>query len=102
MKNIMEARKRVEEMEKIFNRQLELNQSLSDSLSQLSQEQSTYLQLLDYYQSQTYMEDLELSNKGYFNGIPCGVLSEDGVYNLLFDRTNLANQLRELADMLEQ
>ncbi|MGC4429056.1 DUF4298 domain-containing protein [Streptococcus suis] len=58
MKNIMEARKRVEEMEKIFNRQLELNQSLSDSLSQLNQEQSTYLQLLDYYQSQTYMEDL--------------------------------------------
>ncbi|WP_248298062.1 DUF4298 domain-containing protein [Streptococcus suis] len=58
MKNIMESRKRVEEMEKIFNRQLELNQSLSDSLSQLNQEQSTYLQLLDYYQSQTYMEDL--------------------------------------------
>ncbi|AGZ23252.1 DUF4298 domain-containing protein [Streptococcus suis] len=102
MNNIMEARKRVEEMEKIFNRQLELNQSLSDSLSQLSQEQSTYLQLLDYYQSQTYMEDLDLSNKGHFNGIPCGVLSEDGVYNLLFDRTNLASQLRELADMLEQ
>ncbi|HEM4925189.1 TPA: DUF4298 domain-containing protein [Streptococcus suis] len=102
MNNIMEARKRVEEMEKIFNRQLELNQSLSDSLSQLNQEQSTYLQLLDYYQSQTYMEDLDLSNKGHFNGIPCGVLSEDGVYNLLFDRTNLASQLRELADMLEQ
>lgn len=102
MKNIMEARKRVVEMEKIFNRQLELNQSLSDSLSQLSQEQSTYLQLLDYYQSQTYMEDLDLSNKGHFNGIPCGVLSEDGVYNLLFDRTNLASQQRELADMLEQ
>ncbi|HEM3554057.1 TPA: DUF4298 domain-containing protein [Streptococcus suis] len=102
MNNIMEARKRVEEMEKIFNRQLELNQSLSDSLSQLSQEQSTYLQLLDYYQSQTYMEDLDLSNKGHFNGIPCGVLSEDGVYNLLFDRTNLASQLRELADMLDQ
>ncbi|HEL2203500.1 TPA: DUF4298 domain-containing protein [Streptococcus suis] len=102
MKNIMEARKRVEEMEKIFNRQLELNQSLSDSMAQLSQEQSTYLQLLDYYQSQTYMEDLDLSNKGHFNGISCGVLSEDGVYNLLFDRTNLASQLRELADMLEQ
>ncbi|HFR3474307.1 DUF4298 domain-containing protein [Streptococcus suis] len=61
MKNIMEARKRVEEMEKIFNRQLELNQSLSDSMAQLNQEQSTYLQLLDYYQSQTYMEDLDLS-----------------------------------------
>ncbi|HEM4694215.1 TPA: DUF4298 domain-containing protein [Streptococcus suis] len=102
MNNTMEARKRVEEMEKIFNRQLKLNQSLSDSLSQLSQEQSTYLQLLDYYQSQTYMEDLDLSNKGHFNGIPCGVLSEDGVYNLLFDRTNLASQLRELADMLDQ
>lgn len=57
---------------------------------------------LDYYQSQTYMEDLDLSNKGCFDGIPCGVLSEDGVYNLLFDCPNLASQLRELADMLEQ
>jgi hypothetical protein len=37
----------------------------------------------------------------YFDGIPCGVLSEYGVYNLLFDRPNLASQLRELADMLE-
>ncbi|HEM6146131.1 TPA: DUF4298 domain-containing protein [Streptococcus suis] len=102
MKNIMEARKRVEEMEKIFNRHLELNKSLSDSVTQLNQEQSTYLQLLDYYQSQIYMEDLDLSNKGDFNDISCGVLSEDGVYNLLFDRINLASQLRELADMLEQ
>ncbi|MGU7963344.1 DUF4298 domain-containing protein [Streptococcus suis] len=102
MKNIMEARKRVEEMEKLFNRHLALNKSLSDSVTQLNQEQSTYLQLLDYYQSQIYMEDLDLSNKGDSNGIPCGVLSEDGVYNLLFDRTNLASQLRELADMLEQ
>ena len=42
MKNIMEARKRVEEMEKIFNRHLELNKSLSDSVTQLNQEQSTY------------------------------------------------------------
>ncbi|WP_321537756.1 DUF4298 domain-containing protein [Streptococcus suis] len=48
------------------------------------------------------MEDLDLSNNGYFDGIPCGVLSEDGVYNLLFDRSNLASQLRELADLLEQ
>ncbi len=64
MKNIMEARKRVEEMEKLFNRHLALNKSLSDSVTQLNQEQSTYLQLLDYYQSQIYMEDLDLSNKG--------------------------------------
>ena len=35
------------------------------------------------------MENLDLSNKGYFDGIPCGVLSEDGVYNLLFDHLNL-------------
>ncbi len=62
--NIMEVRKRVEEMEKLFNRHLALNKSLSDSVTQLNQEQSTYLQLLDYYQSQIYMEDLDLSNKG--------------------------------------
>ncbi len=89
-------------MEKIFNMNLEMNKSIADSVTQLNQAQSSYLRLLDYYQSQTYMEDLDLSNKGYFDGIPCGVLSECGVYNLLFDRPNLAGQLRELADMLEQ
>ncbi len=102
MGDCMKARKRVEEMEKIFNMHLEMNQSLVDSVSQLNQAQSSYLRLLDYYQSQTYMEDLNLSNTGCFDGIPCGVLSEDGVYNLLFDRSNLASQLRELADLLEQ
>ena len=102
MGDCMEARKRIEEMEKIFNMNLEMNKSLADSVTQLNQAQSSCLRLLDYYQSQTYMEDLDLSNKGCFDGIPCGVLSEDGVYNLLFDRPNLASQLRELADMLEQ
>ena len=102
MGDCMEARKRIEEMEKIFNMNLEMNKSLADSVTQLNQAQSSYLRLLDYYQSQTYMEDLDLSNKGYFDGIPCGVLSEDGFYNLLFDRPNLASQLRELSDMLEQ
>ena len=102
MADCMEARKRIEEMEKIFNMNLEMNKSLADSVAQLNQAQSSYLRLLDYYQSQTYMEDLDLSNKGYFDGIPCGLLSEDGVYNLLFDRPNLASQLRELVDLLEQ
>ena len=101
MGDCMEARKRIEEMEKIFNIHLEMNKFLADSVAQLNQAQSSYLRLRDYYQSQTYMEDLDLSNKGYFDGIPCGVLSEDRVYNLLFDRPNLASQLRELADMLE-
>ena len=102
MADCMEVRKRIEEMEKIFNMNLEMNKSLADSVTQLNQAQSSYLRLLDYYQSQTYMEDLDLSNKGCFDGIPCGVLSEDRVYNLLFDLPNLASQLRELADMLEQ
>ena len=102
MADCMEVRKRIEEMEKIFNMNLEMNKSLADSVTQLNQAQSSYLRLLDYYQSQTYMENLDLSNKGYFDGIPCGVLSECGVYNLLFDRPNLASQLRELSDMLEQ
>ena len=102
MGDCMEARKRIEEMEKIYNIHLEMNKFLADSVAQLNQAQSSYLRLLDYYQSQTYMEDLDLSNKGYFDGIPCGLLSEDGVYNLLFDRPNLASQLRELVDLLEQ
>ncbi|HEM6305480.1 TPA: DUF4298 domain-containing protein [Streptococcus suis] len=97
-----QSRQRVEQMESIFNSQIQLVSVLRTILEQVETSQPAYLELLDYYQSSTYLEDMDLADRGEFKNLPCGVLSEDGVYNLLFDRTNLASQLREIADMLEQ
>lgn len=97
----MEARKRVKKMEDILHRQLDLMASLRNQLAEVEASQEDFEELLAYYQSQTYMEDLSLEENGYFEGMLRGVLSEDGVYNLLFDREEVAEKLREVADLLQ-
>ena len=97
----MEAIKRVESMEKIFNQQLALTDSLISLLAEVENSQGDFDKLLDYYGSQTYMRDLDLAAQGYFEGVPCGVLSEDGVYNLLFERRNMAEKLKAMAERLK-
>ena len=96
----MEAKKRVEKMEDILHRQLDLMASLRKLLAEVEASQPDFEELLAYYQSQTYMEDLALEEKGHFVGMTRGVLSEDGVYNLLFDRGEVAKRLPEVGDLL--
>ena len=97
----MEARKRVKKMEDILHRQLDLMASLRKLLAEVEASQEDFEELLAYYQSQTYMEDLSLEEKGHFMGMTRGVLSEDGVYNLLFDRGEVAEKLREVVELLK-
>ena len=97
----METRKRVKKMEDILHRQLDLMASLRKLLGEVEASQADFEALLAYYQSQTYMEDLSLEEKGHFMGMTRGVLSEDGVYNLLFDRGELAEKLREVGELLQ-
>ena len=97
----MEARKRVKKMEDILHRQLDLMASLRNQLAEVEASQADFEALLAYYQSQTFMEDLSLEEKGHFMGMTRGVLSEDGIYNLLFDREEVAEKLREVADLLQ-
>ncbi|HFI0214019.1 TPA: DUF4298 domain-containing protein [Streptococcus suis] len=96
-----QSRQRVEQMESIFNHQLQLASDIWALLQQVETSQSAYLDLLEYYQSPTFLEDMDLADRGEFENIPCGVLSEDGVYNLLVDRKELATKLRECADLLD-
>ena len=97
----MEARNRVKKMEDIFQRQLDVIDALRKLLAKVEASQPEFEELLAYYQSQTYMEDLTLEEKGHFMGMTRGVLSEDGVYNLLFDRGEVAEQLRQMGDLLK-
>ena len=97
----MEAKKRVEKMEDILHRQLDLMASLRKMLAEAEASQADFEALLAYYQSQTFMEDLSLEEKGHFMGMTRGVLSEDGIYNLLFDRGEVAEKLREVVELLK-
>ncbi|HEM6266302.1 TPA: DUF4298 domain-containing protein [Streptococcus suis] len=96
-----QSRQRVEQMERIFNTQIQIISALRTILEQVETSQPAYLELLDYYQSSTFLEDMDLADRGEFKNLPCGVLSEDGVYNLLVDRKELATKLRECADQLD-
>lgn len=96
-----QSSQRVEQMESIFNRQLQLASGIRALLQQVETSQSAYLDLLEYYQSPAFLEDMDLADRGEFENLPCGVLSEDGVYNLLVDRKELAAKLRECADLLD-
>ena len=94
----MEARKRVKKMEDILHRQLDLMASLRNQLAEVEASQADFEALLAYYQSQTFMS---LEEKGHFMGMTRGVLSEDGVYNFLFDRGEVAEMLLEVGDLLK-
>ncbi|HEL2383382.1 TPA: DUF4298 domain-containing protein [Streptococcus suis] len=96
-----QSRQRVEQMESIFNSQIQLASALQTILEQVETSQPAYLELLDYYQSSTFLEDMDLTNRGEFKNLPCGVLSEDGVYNLLVDRKELAKMMKECTHLLE-
>ena len=79
MNSIFESIERVRQMEEIFD-------ALSDGINKEPPCIDAKLMriLVDYYESPDWMNDYELDEAGL---LPCdlkrGVLSEDGVYNLL-------------------
>ncbi len=66
-------------------------------MDQLREHQS-YIQLRDYYSSQVYFDDLDLSIKLTFNRSTCGVLSERcRLYDLLDEHFQMGVELLEVA-----
>lgn len=55
----------------------------ASSLTRLKQLGPRYDALVRYYESPAWRADYDASNRGAFDGISCGVLSEDTVYDLL-------------------
>ena len=81
---------RIKKMEDIFNRAKWITTELDGILPELQE-------LLDYYGSRNWFEDLEADEKGELPAdLLRGVLSEDGVYNYLTELKTLATRLNEL------
>ena len=90
--------KRVEEMEKIMDKSADIFGEVNAALDKLEENFPDYKKLDDYYSSENWFQDVEdYNNRTLPQDLKCGVLSEDGAYNLFGDNHELAIRLVELA-----
>ncbi len=74
----------IEEMEAILQKATDTLNTLEASISNLQQMQDDIQRLADYYGSRQWREDFEADEQGLLpEGLARGVLSEDGIYNML-------------------
>lgn len=72
--------------------------SLSEALEKYSAIQNKLQELIAYYSSEQWRQDFDDDSAGKIpSNLKRGVLSEDAVYNLLADITDLKKQLKELS-----
>ncbi len=84
MDKITEAIQRVTEMEGIYDRALKIMDNAENDQEELLKYQVELMKLEDYYSSRDWKDDFALDEEGKLpQDLKRGVLSEDGVYNLL-------------------
>lgn len=80
----MEQVERITYYEKLMTGALEKLAVFERSLDDFIAVQASVSELGTYLRSAQWREDFEDSERGKLSaGLPCGVLSEDGIYNLL-------------------
>ena len=76
--------KRIEEMEKLLNTSNKAIKNLEKALKDYNKAQDGIHELATYYSSKEWKEDFEADEKGKLPAdLKRGVLSEDGIYNML-------------------
>ena len=91
----MDRINRIREMEDRLKRVSRWGDLLSSAWGQLPSVQSDAYELASYYESDLWMEDYEADEAGELPAdVKRGVLSEDGLYNLLAEYENLVASLQ--------
>ena len=86
--------KRIEQMEELFDESVAGIKEFEKSLRKFSAVQRKIDILEDYYFSKQWRKDYEDDEKGKIIGdLKRGVLSEDGIYNMIIDNDELINKL---------
>lgn len=100
---IMTIEERITKLESILNEGLKQADYLRKVLDSNQEQVSDLKELFSYYGSSEWHEHLDLESQGEISKhLPRGILSEDGIYNLLTDYRDLAEQMRGLADQLDR
>ena len=100
---MIERIKRIEKMEELLNRLTDVLNHTDDALAQLENSQDAMKELTDYYSSPLWMADYEADERGEIPAyIRRGVLSEDGIYNLLWQLRQLEERMMALCRQKEE
>ncbi|MGP1582621.1 MAG: DUF4298 domain-containing protein [Candidatus Altimarinota bacterium] len=89
---------RIVEMERILNETQKILENLQDAQQKWLENFENFQKLSEYYSSAEWFEDFDASNNGTIPPeVPCGVLSEDGAYNLFVNQHETARESIEIA-----
>ena len=85
---------RIEKMEKLMDESSIAIKEMEKCLNRFSRVQKKIDELADYYFSSDWKKDFEDDEKGKFSkDLKRGVLSEDGLYNLISDNDDLLKKM---------
>ena len=87
---------RVEENEKRLDTLKDIVSSLDNDLTDLESNINEYYKLNKYYGSKNWLKDKDDFENGKINNIKAGVLSEDAVWNLDEDISDLIKRMNKL------
>lgn len=91
----MDRADRIREMEQRMDRVERWIRAVSAALEEHPSVREDVYELSSYYESSQWMEDYEADEAGLLpNGLKRGVLSEDGLYNLLAEYEALVLRLK--------
>lgn len=89
---------RIVEMERILNETQKILENLQDAQQKWLENFENFQKLSEYYSSAKWFEDSDAFNNGAIpSEVPCGVLSEDGAYNLFVNQHETARESIEIA-----
>jgi len=99
MQATMEQIERIKTMEQHLDRASQAVMRLSAALDDYAEAQEALHQLNTYYGSDEWKQDFADDEAGLLpNDLKRGVLSEDGIWNVLTDSGNLNSRIKEMAE----
>ncbi|MDO5044062.1 MAG: DUF4298 domain-containing protein [Coriobacteriia bacterium] len=94
---------RIETMEHVLNSMQDNIENLQAALVNYKDKLPQYEALLRYYGSSEYRDDLDAMEQNRLpSNLACGVLTEDAVYNMIFEQKKLLENLLELSLKITQ
>ena len=88
---------RIKKMEKYYDNCLKANNDLYNALNNYLKVEKEYKKLLDYYESDNWIKDYEADERKELpKDLKRGVLSEDGIYNLILDKKEIIEDMLKI------
>lgn len=88
--------KRIEEMEKSLDISIKIIKQFEESLKEYKKVQRHIKKISKYYGSKEWYKDFDDYNDKKAN-IKAGVLSEDGIYNVIMENKEIGKELNKLS-----